>query len=61
MFDLPAVFVPRDLASLKANKRPVYRRRHLLLDDIANQIEQAFRRPIKLSAVPMKPLALAMP
>lgn len=38
MFDLPALFVPREIASLKVNKRQMYRRRYDLLADFADQI-----------------------
>jgi uncharacterized protein VirK/YbjX len=37
LFDLPARFVPRDPASLKANKRPLYRHRYRMLADLAAQ------------------------
>ncbi len=38
MFDLPVEFVPRDISTLKPNKRQMYRRRYVLLADIAAQI-----------------------
>jgi hypothetical protein len=37
LFDLPARFVPREIAALKANKRPMYRRRYRMLADLAGQ------------------------
>jgi uncharacterized protein VirK/YbjX len=41
LFDLPVTFVPRDITLLKANKRPVYRRRYQMQEDIARQIAAA--------------------
>ena len=40
MFDLPATFSPRDLATLKANKRQLYRRRYVFLAAMAEQVQQ---------------------
>jgi hypothetical protein len=40
-FDLPATFVPRDIATLKVNKRPVYKRRYQLLTEIAGQLSRS--------------------
>jgi uncharacterized protein VirK/YbjX len=42
MFDLPVEFAPRDISTLKPNKRQMYRRRYLLLADIAAQIPAAW-------------------
>ena len=39
LFDLPVVFVARESASLKANKRPMYKRRYAQLSDLAEQIK----------------------
>jgi uncharacterized protein VirK/YbjX len=39
-FDLPAMFVPREIATLKVNKRPVYRRRYQMLAEVAGQIQK---------------------
>lgn len=39
MFDLPAAFLPRPIATLKANKRPLYRQRYAMLSAIAGQIK----------------------
>lgn len=38
MFDLPVAFVPRKISTIKVNKRQMYRRRHVLLAEIADQI-----------------------
>lgn len=38
MFDLPARFIPREIATLKVNKRQMYKRRYLMLAGIAGQI-----------------------
>jgi hypothetical protein len=45
MFDLPAAFVPREISTLKPNKRPLYRHRYSMLDQIARQITHAFTPP----------------
>jgi hypothetical protein len=45
MFDLSAAFVPRDISSLKVNKRQLYRRRYQMLAEIAGQIERSFAEP----------------
>lgn len=39
-FILPAAFMPRDLAEIKPNKRPMYRRRYAMLEALAAQIHQ---------------------
>ena len=41
-FDLPATFVPREIATLKVNKRPVYKHRYQMLAEIAGQIRCLF-------------------
>jgi len=45
MFDLPATFVPRDISTLKPNKRQMYRRRYVLMAEIAEQIKDSWCRP----------------
>lgn len=39
LFDLPARFEPRDIASLKVNKRQMYRRRYQMLESLGEQIK----------------------
>jgi uncharacterized protein VirK/YbjX len=39
-FTLPVAFVPRDLASIKPNKRTMYRRRYQMLDKFGEAIRQ---------------------
>jgi uncharacterized protein VirK/YbjX len=41
IFDLPPFFVPRDILSLNVNKRQMYKRRYLMLGEIADQIQAA--------------------
>ena len=41
MFDLPVTFVPRETSTLKVNKRQMYRRRYIMLAEIADQIRHA--------------------
>ena len=41
IFDLPARFTPRDLSTLNAGKRQTYKRRYLLLAEIAAQISSS--------------------
>jgi hypothetical protein len=41
MFDLPATFISRDISTLKVNKRQMYKRRYLMLAEIAKQIHSA--------------------
>jgi uncharacterized protein VirK/YbjX len=38
IFELPAAFVPREIATIKVNKRQMYRRRYDMLEDIGAQI-----------------------
>ena len=38
IFDLPVSFVARDISTIRANKRQMYRRRYAMLADIAAQI-----------------------
>jgi uncharacterized protein VirK/YbjX len=38
MFELPATFIPRDISTIKVNKRQMYRRRYDLLENIARQV-----------------------
>ena len=52
LFDLPPRFVPRDLASLKVNKRQMYRRRYLMLEEISAQMNASLAfRPYKPTPV----------
>lgn len=44
MFDLPATFVPRKISTLKVNKRQMYKRRYLMLAEIAEQISDSWCR-----------------
>lgn len=37
-FELPVEFVPREMSSIRVNKRQMYRRRYVMLQDIASQI-----------------------
>jgi uncharacterized protein VirK/YbjX len=45
LFDLPARFVPRDPATLKVNKRPMYRHRYRMLADLAAQTAASLEFP----------------
>ena len=38
MFDLPIAFSPRDISTIKVNKRQMYRRRYAMLAGFADQI-----------------------
>ncbi|HXT10001.1 MAG TPA: DUF535 family protein [Candidatus Angelobacter sp.] len=38
MFDLPAAFVPREISTIKVNKRQMYRRRYDMLASLRDQI-----------------------
>jgi uncharacterized protein len=40
---LPSIFTPRDLESIKPNKRNQYKKRYAMMSDISNQIEQALQ------------------
>lgn len=53
MFDLPAAFFPREIASLKANKRLLHRRRYVMLTEIAQQMNAS------LEASGQNPLSMA--
>lgn len=47
-FELPLIFVPRDISTIKVNKRQMYRRRYEMLGGIAGQIRSqllAISRP----------------
>lgn len=44
-FELPAAFVPRDISAIKVNKRQMYRRRYVLLGQIADQISHNLGEP----------------
>ena len=39
-FDLPAAFVPREISTIRVNKRQLYRRRYAMLDGIVAQIQK---------------------
>jgi hypothetical protein len=38
IFDLPAAFVPREISTIRANKRQLYRRRYAMLEGINHQL-----------------------
>ncbi len=38
IFDLPVAFVPRDISTLRVNKRQMYRRRYAMLEQIAEEV-----------------------
>ncbi len=40
-FDLPATFVPREISTIRVNKRQLYRRRYAMLDGMAAQIQRS--------------------
>jgi uncharacterized protein VirK/YbjX len=40
IFDLPVSFVPRDISTIRVNKRQMYRRRYVMLEGIAEQIQR---------------------
>jgi uncharacterized protein VirK/YbjX len=42
MFNLPATFIPREISTLKVNKRQMYKRRYLMLAEIADQIRASW-------------------
>jgi uncharacterized protein VirK/YbjX len=44
MFELPAVFAAREISSIRANKRQMYRHRYVMLAEIARQIKDAWRQ-----------------
>ena len=44
MFDLPVAFVPREISTIRANKRQMYRRRYAMLSAIAEQIRSRMIR-----------------
>jgi uncharacterized protein VirK/YbjX len=58
MFDLPFEFIPREISTLKVNKRQMYKRRYRLLAEIAGQVQisgfirvQDYRRSGHLDSV----------
>lgn len=73
MFDLPTLFIPREISALKVNKRQMYKRRYLMLEEIAGQITTKLKtlyvaakgahvlseegRGFKMSLAPNLPLA----
>jgi uncharacterized protein len=38
IFDLPAAFVPREISTIRANKRQLYRRRYAMLEGVNHQL-----------------------
>lgn len=68
VFDLPVAFVPRDILTIRANKRQQYRRRYLMLEAISDQIlahlsgdteifqEQPFVRPVVVEHTVSEPV-----
>jgi uncharacterized protein VirK/YbjX len=46
-FHLPVAFVPRDIATIRVNKRQMYRRRYVMLEQIAEQIRTRLSCPPK--------------
>ena len=38
-FDLPVAFIPRDISTIRVNKRQMYRRRYAMMEGIAEQIQ----------------------
>jgi uncharacterized protein VirK/YbjX len=49
LFTLPTAFAPRDLSGMKASKRQMYRRRYLMLDELAIQIRDSALKHTELS------------
>jgi uncharacterized protein VirK/YbjX len=47
LFDLPVAFAPREIASIRVNKRQMYRRRYAMLEQIAEQIRTRVADPAK--------------
>jgi hypothetical protein len=45
MFDLPVGLMPRNISTLKINKRQMYKRRYTMLAEIADQIRRASATP----------------
>jgi uncharacterized protein len=48
-FDLPAAFVPREISTIRVNKRQLYRRRYAMLDGMAAQIQRCITGAEELS------------
>jgi uncharacterized protein VirK/YbjX len=44
MFDLPAIFVPRNISEIKVNKRQMYKRRYEMLGGFAEQIQHQLQQ-----------------
>jgi uncharacterized protein VirK/YbjX len=42
IFELPASFMPRDISTIRVNKRQMYRRRYAMLEQVAEQIRTRF-------------------
>jgi uncharacterized protein len=42
IFDLPVAFVPREISTVRVNKRQLYKRRYAMLEEIAEQIRASF-------------------
>jgi len=61
-FELPATFVPREISTLKINKRPMYRRRYEMLGGLADQIRAHLQKDTEetpaLPPDPQPPAAL---
>ena len=47
LFDLPERFAPRDLATVKGNKRSMYRQRYEMLEDLGRQISASLGCPFE--------------
>lgn len=55
LFTLPTAFAPRDLSELKPSKRQMYRRRYIMLQELAKQIRDSLARhslPANVSSPP---------
>ena len=55
MFDLPATFIPREIAAIKANKRSMYKRRYKMLAEIGEQIRGSWVGPANEPAPSPRP------
>jgi len=61
LFDLPERFVPRDLATIKANKRSMYRHRYEMLEDVGGQIFASLGCPFQPWRVIPEPVPFEAP
>jgi uncharacterized protein VirK/YbjX len=50
IFDLPVSFVPRDISTIRVNKRQLYRRRYAMLAEIAAQIRNRMSGAVESAA-----------